>query len=176
MRQILILGEEIHWPALCACCLKPPTGTVAQTGSRTQNYLVVKTTSTLELAVPYCDECARHVRWNEGTPVWVTAFVLFLVSGLLGLLLGIYLLILDSPLSAVGYVALASPFLVTAYYVRRKLSERPSALGEEHASPRAAVHVGYFEKGQTRLLVLNDEFADALAALNNVEPALKDGR
>jgi uncharacterized membrane protein YfcA len=165
-----VLGDTLRWPELCACCLKPPTGAVIQQASRTQNYLVVKATSTLGLQVPYCDDCARHVRWNEGTPLWVKAFVLFLVSGLLGLLLGLYFIAFEPPRPVLGYLALASPLIVTGLYVWRKLRERPpSPLGDEHASARAAVHIGSFGKGETQLLVLNDAFADALAAVNDCQ-------
>lgn len=167
---MILLGDTIRWPELCACCLKPPTGTVTQEASRTQNYLVVKATSTLGLQVPYCDDCARHVRWNEGTPLWVKALVLFLVSGLAGLLMSFYLLTTDPPGPTLGPFFLASPFIVTGVYLWRKLRLRPpSPLGEEHVAARAAVHIGSFGKGETQLLVLNDAFAEALAAVNDCQ-------
>ena len=165
MRQ-LTLGKDILWPPLCACCLKPPAGMLVHKGSRSDNYLVVKTTRMLEIEVPYCGECLSHVSWYEAIPVWVKALLIFLVSGLASLLSMVALSIDEPPPPLAGWLALASPFVLTVVFIGYMGAKRPSPLGEEHAHRGAAIHVGYFDRDQCRLLVLNDGFAEALIALN----------
>ena len=165
MQTMTFPSDAIEWPPLCACCLAAPSGQLVHTYTQTENYIVVKKTSSIGVEVPYCDECMHHVTWYEQTPVWAKAIVVFMVSWLVGAFfwLGLFVSYSFAP-----PMMFATPFIATGLYLWLKLRKRPRRLGKEHAARGGAVHGGYFSDSELRLAFVNDSFAQAVRELNDV--------
>ena len=76
----LKLPRAFLMPARCACCLGRPDASVEARLTKTTSLIVVSIRRTASLQVPYCSECAEHVKKTAGWRILLKTAVVFFVS------------------------------------------------------------------------------------------------
>ena len=153
-------------PERCACCLGHPDAHLEARLTKTIWLIVVSIRRTARLQVPYCAECAKHVKKAAGWRIFLKAIVVFFLS----LYVQAFLMIVASWLSpypslavvqtALVLNALLLPFIVTFAYLLWEILRRRQTPGPEHVRFGPAVELTNFTSETLTLDFHNPDFAE----------------
>lgn len=132
--SVSIHSEQVKIPPLCTCCLQPTTRTEKVSASATQQHIGSKTTRTISLDMPICDDCVGHKTRTK------TFAVLLLMLSLLFAAIGMMVLsntrYASSELAYLPVLIAALAFLIFGFLLRLPI------LGGEHSARQKSVWMG----------------------------------
>jgi hypothetical protein len=175
MMEIEIPAESMRFPGKCACCLKPTRETRGLKKHKFSFWAVLVLQRTLEVKVPYCASCQRHVVWAKGGRMLgvvlsgiVNAVLLLLLGGLVFTILRLASPSIDENPDVPRLAVLGLALVIAGLLTWRRLKSRPAQpLGATHTRESEAVQLSSFTKRSVRLQIHNDRFARELLDMNS---------
>lgn len=182
MRKLSMKGQTVAWPVACACCLGRASRVLKTERTKKLFLGVVTFRRTLSLEVPYCEACAGHVPWfdgsrTKGTLLMAWAAFMMAIPFLSGPV-GIVWVVWPKPLHANPVVAsiltliflagmLGFPVIAAAATVWLRSFGKPNPpANPPHVRPGHGVEITDFGKDDAVLIVHNDAYAAKVISAN----------
>jgi len=193
MKIVRVLGQDVKYPDVCACCLAKSTTTLEVRKEDLAALALALSSAAARVAaarsaggagllrdsravkVPYCEVCSGHVRWKRSGG-WLGVALHVPVDAFFGLLLG---LVVAAVVGAAGIGGAELDFdhpnwFVIGFFVAggivlglMTMRWRPRGpLGRQHASNGDALQIARFTGSEIVLRCHNNQFADKLREAN----------
>ena len=183
MKLVRVPGENLTYPARCACCMSPSSGTLeirkedlkrlAMAALIATKYAAVGVRRSRALEVPYCSDCRNHVRWTRlgGMMGVVLAAIVYAVLGLLlGGLVWMTLQLagtIEEEATLPLYLIVGGSMAIGAAFSLIHMRWRPRrSLERNHVRPGDNVEIAGFDEQATTLRCHNNRFADEVIQAN----------
>jgi hypothetical protein len=193
MNLVRVPGQDVKYPAVCACCLNKSTTTLQIRKEDLKSLALALTSGALGAAagkstgraglrrdsravkVPYCKLCSGHVRWKRSGG-WLGVALHVPVNAFFGLFLGF---IVAALVGAAGIGGAELDFdhpnwFIIAAFVAAGMAlglmttrwRPPAPLRREHGSEGDALEIARFTGSEIVLRCHSDRFADRLQEAN----------